>query len=344
MMIKIEDISSPFELEVWVNYQGDRYMSFTGTCFMLTPFFECMEPTGVIYQETEGRAFPTPNLARIPQRLYTDGQMLSAGHVPRVSPLTPQPTQGQEQVNSEIPIYHMHVKRVYVDNEGVLLYQNQGGVVYKTLIFHGYEYPPETTLHVYETKGITTINIYDEWDNLYTVAYKDQLGHYTWQGRSVFERRGPPSWTYGEPVAIARPREKDVNAFTPRYMEPIYPSNADKHLHPQYVSRDYSGRIGRPMHSHGDESRIYMDESGGNMVNEGPHMPYEQKPNLRKKLHQTRGKKDKTRDKKLRPTYLQKFSKKFDGTGDPYDHVAQFRQLVFAEGVTTCTLWCKDLV
>ena len=31
---------------------------------------------------------------------------------------------GQEQVSSEIPIYHMHVKRVYVDNEGVLLYQN----------------------------------------------------------------------------------------------------------------------------------------------------------------------------------------------------------------------------
>ena len=186
MTIKIEDILSPFELEVWVNYQGDRYMSFTGTCFMLTPFFECMDPTGVIYQETEGRAFPTPNLARIPQRLYTDGQMLSAGHVPRVSPLTPQPTQGQEQVNSEIPIYHMHVKRVYVDNEGVLLYQNQGGVVYKTLIFHGYEYPPETTLHVYETKGITTVNIYDEWDNLYTVAYKDQLGHYTWQGRPIF--------------------------------------------------------------------------------------------------------------------------------------------------------------
>ena len=38
-------------------------------------------------------------------------------------------------------------------------------------------------------------------------------------------------------------------------------------------------------------------------------------------------------EKHLRPTYLQKFSKKFDGTGDPYDHVAQFRQLIFAEGV-----------
>lgn len=39
-------------------------------------------------------------------------------------------------------------------------------------------------------------------------------------------------------------------------------------------------------------------------------------------------------EKQLRPTYLQKFSKKFDGTGDPYDHKAQFRQLIFIEGVT----------
>ena len=38
-------------------------------------------------------------------------------------------------------------------------------------------------------------------------------------------------------------------------------------------------------------------------------------------------------DKKMRPTMLQKFCKKFDGSGDPYDHVAQFRQLIFAEGI-----------
>ena len=36
----------------------------------------------------------------------------------------------------------------------------------------------------------------------------------------------------------------------------------------------------------------------------------------------------------MRPTSLQKFSKRFDGSGDPYDHVAQYRQLIFAEGVT----------
>ena len=37
--------------------------------------------------------------------------------------------------------------------------------------------------------------------------------------------------------------------------------------------------------------------------------------------------------KTLRPSTLQKFCKKFDGTRDPYDHVAQYRQLLFAEGI-----------
>ena len=46
----------------------------------------------------------------------------------------------------------------------------------------------------------------------------------------------------------------------------------------------------------------------------------------------TRGKKG-GEGKTLRPSTLQKFCKKFDGTGDPYDHVAQYRQLLFAEGI-----------
>ena len=68
--------------------------------------------------------------------------MQSVGYAPSAPPL---PTQSQQVHSdpSEIPFYHMHVKRVYVDNEGVLLYQNKGGVVYKTLNVQGYDYPPE---------------------------------------------------------------------------------------------------------------------------------------------------------------------------------------------------------
>jgi len=38
--------------------------------------------------------------------------------------------------------------------------------------------------------------------------------------------------------------------------------------------------------------------------------------------------------KQIHPATLQKFYRKFDGTGDPHEHVAQFHELVYAEGVT----------
>ena len=38
--------------------------------------------------------------------------------------------------------------------------------------------------------------------------------------------------------------------------------------------------------------------------------------------------------RRVRPSTLQKQVKKFDGSGDPYDHIAAFRQVVHAEHVT----------
>ena len=51
------------------------------------------------------------------------------------------------------------------------------------------------------------------------------------------------------------------------------------------------------------------------------------------KVERTRGRKG-GEGKTLRPSSLQNLGKKFDGTGDPYDHVVQYRQLLFAEGIT----------
>ena len=106
---------------------------------MITPLFEQMNLTGTIHPMIERRKLLNSKLERITQGCNTYQQMQRAEYPPRAPPA---PTQGQDQVSFEIPIYHMHVKRVYVDNEGVLVYQNQGGVVYKMLNFHDYDYPP----------------------------------------------------------------------------------------------------------------------------------------------------------------------------------------------------------
>ena len=184
---------------------------------------------------------------------------------------------------SEVWIYDMPVRRIYVDNRHVLLYQNSAGITYRTLCKVGYDYPPETILHVYEIMGATRIKLYDDWGNTYTFVDIEILEHHTWQGRPVFHK--------------------------------------ENHK-PRGVSSAYIPRTPRPR----------MGEMGGYIVNRGPNIPHQPRKKQARIDPQVRN--NEFWGKKMTPTMLQKFSKKFDGTGDPYDHVAQFRQLVFAEGVT----------
>ena len=46
--MKMEDILSPLEQEVWVSFQGDRYMSLGGINYMLSPSFECTDRYGKV--------------------------------------------------------------------------------------------------------------------------------------------------------------------------------------------------------------------------------------------------------------------------------------------------------
>lgn len=94
------------------------------------------------------------------------------------------PTKGLKEVTLKPTMFFIcdiAVKRVYVDNESNMLFQDKADIVYKMLVFHKYDYPLETTMHAYGEKGTTTVNFYDHWDNSYTAAHTDQLGHYTWQ-------------------------------------------------------------------------------------------------------------------------------------------------------------------
>ena len=47
-----------------------------------------------------------------------------------------------------------------------------------------------------------------------------------------------------------------------------------------------------------------------------------------------RGQRDDHGARRIRPTTLQKYCDKFDGTQDPHNHVSSFHQLIYAEGVT----------
>ena len=64
-----------------------------------------------------------------------------------------------------------------------------------------------------------------------------------------------------------------------------------------------------------------------------PHEPRVD-PIPRMSDHDDERKHDYDYTQKVRPSMLQKLVKKFDGSGDPYDHIATFRQVVMAKKVS----------
>ena len=66
----------------------------------------------------------------------------------------------------------------------------------------------------------------------------------------------------------------------------------------------------------------------------GENVPIFDPPGFRPNVMGPRGARKRRYDqKKVRPSQLQKLCKAFDGNGDPYDHVARFRQVLYAEEV-----------
>ena len=96
---------------------------------------------------------------------------------------------------------------------------------------------------------------------------------------------------------------------------------------PSIITRERSmplpPTIGAILCTHSKEGLVPIEEPKGSTI--PTEFPFP-------KAKRTRGKKG-GEGKTLRPSTLQKFCKKFDGIGDPYDHVAQYRQLLFAEGI-----------
>lgn len=178
---------------------------------------------------------------------------------------------------------------------------------YNTLIDSARLFPLENTIVVTHDMAGETVSMKDDYGSTYGIARRDELGVYTWKRVSVLVHAEVATAAHFEvprsrtsrdtrPDPIVSPR---VSAF----MEPL-----ERAFERFWVER---GR-----------TPLLRAEPIGSSHHEPPPRP-----------ERTRGKREEA-VKALRPSTLQKFYRKFDGTGDPYDHVAQYRQLLFAEGIT----------
>ena len=79
-------------------------------------------------------------------------------------------TGNNHEVNSQfqnVALYHMNVTRIGYDHQYVALYQNNAGMIFKTMSRKGSIYHPELTLHVYGEIKTGEVQMYDDWNNIY---------------------------------------------------------------------------------------------------------------------------------------------------------------------------------
>ena len=353
--VKIEERPTPFEPVVMANYQGDQYMGEDGTRYFISPLYEDMEPSGRV---RHARAQTEPIFTKA--NVSGDRNAQGGGSSSPARQKAEQRDKGKNpEVSSKGPqtaLMHMPVKRLACDHKYVALYRNGVEIVFKTMLKEGCVYPSSLTLHFYSQAGQEDPDILDDWGNFYHIVDDKVLDSYTWQGQPLSDIRVRQSHGFpkqAQAADTAREGETQFNASTPKTKPPWEEmvDNLNLHGHPRedkraegggsgrgstnpYLGReethvgdsgeDFSRKESRPWGS-GKDSRDKFDKPKGPKDDRGS----EKDP--RDRFDQPRGPKD---DRRMRPTSLQKFSKRFDGSGDPHDHVAQYRQLVFAEGVT----------
>ena len=180
--------------------------------------------------------------------------------------------------------------------------------------------------------------------------YKDNLGNkyvkMSWEEIMNITYLGVPLFADFSPRATAIPNETAYSGETitqkPKpYNEQRVDGNRDRAQgstgatwgtspsQPKVAGKNDTRR-GQPPNM-GDWRRVVASQTTREPPRPPPRMP-EDPFNPRRGGHGRRH--DDEYSRKVRPSTLQKLVKKYDGSGDPYDHIASFRQVVHAEQVT----------
>ena len=230
--VKIEDIPMPTEAEVWVQAQGDQYMSIMGIRYLVTPKYENMDADGRLHTLPHIRTFSepmhgvpvwsagwySPNAAGAPSAppgganwtkiLEEDGEEVSFSFPSASSDL------------KEIELSKMHVQKIENDSEFVALYATQKGTVFKTMMVPGFPYSNEQQLHVYGTVGSTDVDIRDAWGNKYYKIEGENLQDFTRMGIPLFPLRPYTPRVDPRPMTpTTGPEDFGYHAPTPKFGE-----------------------------------------------------------------------------------------------------------------------------
>lgn len=340
-VVKIADIDTPFNPNPWVNYQGDSYMGQWGERYVVTMDPEKVDDMGCKVA-SKGPTNPLgPSMNKTANSPGMDELFSELNNIPNY-PFGMKKNQkmntekGKGKVQEVDMILVDRIPQDWIDRE---VYQDRFGIHYVTHKHPLDDFPEKNVLYGETRQGGELV-------------YKDSGGRtYTqldWQEILTLSYKGTPYFLDSSPRVTARPEE------TAYYGETVIPNpvrerNEGKREEGQEMSfrttaRGPTGTPSAPPWTTKRKDKIPNPGRGGqvNWRLRGHENIVEQQrpaPVRPDRQRQERGRDAGRRHeddytRRVRPSTLQKLVKKYDGTGDPYDHIAAFRQVVHAEHVT----------
>lgn len=302
-MVKVEDHVSPFDPAPWVNYQGDRYMGRVGDMYLIVADPEVVDILG--------------NVTPIVDPLQPEGP-------PTLTP------EGYHCVN------HVWTHRVPTDDLTKAVYKREDS---GTEFFYLRDNPPEYSLdadkilYVYVLNlltddGMPTIFL-DKFGFEWSLLLESEIGGITYMGYPISRFGGPvtPGMGVRPPPSIIRPAYSASSMPMPRPRPAASGPRVSFYSGPP---RPSAPPLPRPTGS------VYSYTMGGHPAVRGPTRPpttsFYHVPMGSTGFTPGRSPWGPSRNK-TRPSNFQKWVKKFSGSGDPYDHLASFKQVARAEEV-----------
>ncbi|MCO5577323.1 hypothetical protein L7F22_031151 [Adiantum nelumboides] len=259
------------------------------------------------------------------------------------------------------------VTRVYNDQNTSVLYEDTQKDLYITALLPNGFYPPSVTMNIYESQGGRSFEYIDDWTNVYTKATSDDVKYLTWHGIPIKKRNmgnlpyigsTAPFNPVPKPTMSGHIRHLNQNTYYPQTEE-----DAINHLGGSLSHLGFGNNVipshrgatnpipSRPTNLYGPHMHRMGDSQPGLRAprpNASASVPFARAytprivectpaldepnnmfgPNAYRHPRLGRLKK-----KEVRPSHLQRLCKSFDGSGDPYDHVARFCQVLHAEEV-----------
>ena len=170
-------------------------------------------------------------------------------------------------------------------------------------------------------EGATQIR--DTWSNEYLVLTQAEINALQLKGRHV---------DVYEPKSMARP---SMSAYGREIVAPTRPIDRlqailgePPAIHPLRESMGTINPMTRPLRPVTLHPTLVERNPGGTYGSSAISMPRIESKSRRPPRRAA------NKGRKVRPSALQKLVKKYDGSGDPFDHVATFKQVVHAEQVS----------